>query len=218
MVYAINYTSLSSESSHRYHVNKWTLLCSNRSTKTGCGPDVPPGCSLLSSALDPTASPTQRLALAIFLSYIGTLFSFYGTIPISIHVYCCFSNLKNHCWTLIPISLLPFTSKSSKKRAISFGFFFSPLSIFPRAHSDRLWLHHSTEVTLVKVTSDLYVIKCNGSFLVFILGSIWPYCWSLNSSLKYFLHLTSNDTHYLIASSLASFSDTFLSQSLHVVV
>ena len=129
MVYAINYSSLSSESSHRYHVNKWTLLCSNRSTKTGGGPDVPPGCSLLSSALDPTASPTQRLALAIFLSYIGTLFSFYGTIPISIHVYCCFLNLKNDCWTLIPISLLPFTSKLLKKSNLFWLLFFSLVNI-----------------------------------------------------------------------------------------
>ena len=36
--------------------------------------------------------------------------------------------------------------------------------------------------------------------------------------LKYFLHLASNYTHYLIASSLASFSGSFISQSLHVRV
>lgn len=101
--------------------------------------------------------------------------------------------------------------------------FFSLYQYSPEPTSIGFWLHHSTKVTLIKDMDDLHVTKCNGQFLVFILGSIWPACcWyfilpETFSSPGFWQH---TPPYCLLTgySFSASFSDSFLAQFLHVGV
>lgn len=89
--------------------------------------------------------------------------------------------ISRHCF---PFLFLIKTSK--KKKAIFFlASFFLPCQHSPEPIPIRF--DATTPLKLLwskSLLSDLYVTQYKGPFLVFILSSIWPYCWSLYSPLN----------------------------------